>query len=171
MIPFSGIAYNDGVWTFTWAPAMGTVRVILWGKLLLETTDNEFEYNSALYNNPIEAPPVEVVLDGELALSEDNICYLILQWHRVECRSYEIEYKKNSTWRSMGSVQDDSLITVQTYMTELLYDQEISEWRITAVDENKREGDPLNYSWFVVRPPNPPTGIELSCVGGTLTVE
>ena len=169
-IPFTSVIYADGSWTYTWAPALGLVRVVLCGELLTTTTDNAYTYTSELFISDTDAPPIEVVLDGEQAVSERNLCFLVLQWYRVGCVLYEIECKVGTTWRPFGSVQDDPLIGVQTFVTPVLPDQADAEWRVTAVDENKREGEPLEYEWLVVRPPDPPTGVTLECSGGTLTV-
>lgn len=175
-IPFTSVSFEDGAWTYTWDADSGDgpFRVVLWGVLLDVIDENSFTYSSVMFNSDTDAPPVEVVAEGELAVSERNRCYLILQWHRVDCDRYDVEYRQGesgSTWSGAVSIQDDPLMEIRTYITELLEDQETIEWRVIAIDENKREGEPLNYSWKIVRPPNPPTDIELSCVGGTLTVE
>lgn len=170
-IPFTGVTYADGSWTYTWASGLGTVRVVLWGTLLTTTTGNTYTYTSALYASAEDAPPVEVVLDGELAVSEYNASYLILQWYRVECAYYQVQFKVGSTWTDAGSIHDDPLIWIYTHITPLLEDQTVAVWRVVAFDENQRECDPLAYEYKIVRPPNPPTGAAVSCSGGTLTVE
>jgi hypothetical protein len=170
-IPFTQVVYEEGVWTYTWASGLGLVRVVLWGELLATTEDNAYTYTAALYLSNTDAPPIEVVFDGGLAISERNACYLVLQWYRVDCDQYEVEFKVGENWRNAGSILDDSLITLYTHITPLLEDQVIAEWRVTAVDGNKRESIPLDYSYKIVRPPNPPVWDDASCIGGTLTVE
>ena len=170
-ISFTAVTKNiDGSWTYTWAAGLGTVRVVLWGHLLATTDDTEYTYTPPLHNSATIAPPVEVVLDGELACSEANVCFLRLQWYRVACRRYDIEYKDGASWVLVTSVADDPLIYVQTFETPLLPDQVLSEWRVTAIDDDKREGTPLAFGWYVVRPPDPPSVPDLACVLGTLTV-
>lgn len=170
MVNYTSVQRINGAWHYEWAPALGTVRIVLWGYLLEATDDNEYTYSSALYDSRTLAPPVEVVLDGEEALSEKNLCFLTLQWHRVECRHYEVEYKDGADWVSVGTITDDSLISIQTYRTPLLLDQTLTQWRVIARDEDKREGEPLPFELVIVRPPDQPSIPELSCESGTLTI-
>ena len=171
MIPFTAITYSDGAWTFTWAPALGSVRVVLWGRVLETTTDNEYVWCGLSYDSPTTPPPIEVVPDdGTLAVSEHNACYLTLQWYRVDCSYYVVEGLDGATWYEMEMIPDDTQIPIFTYLTPLMPDQAVAQWRVTARDENNREGDPLNYSWKIVRPPNTPTSPTLGCEAGELTV-
>lgn len=171
-IPFTQVEYLDGNWVFTWASGLGSVRVVLWGEELTTTSDNTYTYSFSMYSSETEPPPIEVVADGELAVSEKNPGCLTLQWYRSAGSAfYRIEYKQGGTWHVAGSLPDDSLVGVNSFVTPLLNDQTVAEWRVIAVDDNQRESDPLPYVWMIVRPPDPPTGVSVSCSAGTLTVE
>lgn len=171
MINFTTIQSIDGAWKYTWADGLGAVRVVLWGGLLAATSDNSYTYNSALYNTGTMPPPVEVVLSGELAISEQNLCFINLQWYRVVCSYYEVEYWKSPDWISQGSIPDDPGIDIVSFSTPLLDDQKETRWRVTAIADTKRESDPLEFLYAVVRPPNPPSLPTLACSGGVLSVQ
>jgi len=198
-VPFTEVTLIDGIWRFTWGSGAGLVRLVLWGVLLAETTDNEFLYPaSSLHASLVTAPPIEAVLaddngellwddeeplvwdddevlllsiSGETALSERNLPFLVLQWYRVTCHHYVIEYRNGSDWIFHSTVNDDVRVHIQTFTTPLLADQTESRWRVVALDDNKRESDPVDFRAMVVRPPNVPVGITLACTGGTLTVQ
>ncbi len=197
-IPFTNVYILDGVWHYVWPTGLGAVRVVLWGGTLAETSDNEFTYAaSSLYASLRDAPPIEVVLvvddfvwdDGEalvwadsvalvfgdgigdLALSEVNQPYRVLQWYRVPCSHYVIEFKNGAVWTFHSTLPDNVSIFMQTFTTPLLPDQTETLWRVTAVDANKRKSDAIGYRSMVVRPPNPPRGDVLSCTAGVLSVQ
>jgi hypothetical protein len=171
MIPFTAIEYADGMWTYSWATGLGEVRVVLWGVELATTTESSYTYTSALYNSDTLAPPIEVVLAGTtLALSEQNLCFLQLQWYREECDHYDVEYYNGTSWVSQGSIADDATVFIFTYSTPLLVDMAESRWRVTAVAATKRESSPLVFQYMIVRPPNPPAMPTVTCDGGTLSV-
>lgn len=196
-IPFTSVTLVDGVWNFAWA-YVGTVRVVLWGVLLAEQTGNTFTYPaSSLYASNTTAPPIEVVAsaaggdllwsDGEPLLwvdgaglslvetggettSERNKPYLVLQWYRVPCHHYRVEFLNGSTWTFSSTVSDNSDIYIQTFTTPLLPDVTMAQWRVIAVDDNKRESDPVVFTNLVVRPPDVPANPALGCSSSVLTV-
>lgn len=178
MVQFTAITESEGSWTYEWASGLGEVRVVLWGEELATTTENSYTYTSEMYNSPTLAPPVEVVLAGELAQSEHNRCYLSLQWYRngfvlvgSEIHHYEVEYYNGTTWVSRGSVVDNPDTHIIVFNTPVLPDMVEALWRVTAVSVTDRESDvPLEFSYMVVRPPTPPALPTLACVGGTLTI-
>ena len=99
MIQFTKIEHLEGVWRFVWPAGLGPVRVVLWGRKLAVTEDNEYTYSGTVYGTAGDPPPLEVVPnDGSLAVSEHNLCYLTLQWHRVDCRRYVVEGNDNGLW-------------------------------------------------------------------------
>jgi hypothetical protein len=171
VVTFTDIVYDNGAWTYTWATGLGTVRVVLWGETIDTTTENSYTLSGANVTSATAAPPLEVVVEGERAVSEENVCFLLLQWHTVVCSRYVIERKNGATWEIYCSIQNHALGPIVSLTTPVLPDQTVAEWRVTAVDENKREGAPLNFEWKIVRPPNPVSVSELSCVSGTLAVQ
>lgn len=172
MIIYNSITQQtDGSWLFSWASGLGDVRLVLFGQLIEETngTSYEFAQNQQYADYP---PPLEIVLADELALSEQNICFLNLQWHRSPCDHYSIRYYEPSTdtWRQFDIVADDAGSDVFTYTTPTISDQITTQWRIVPIDGDNREAPPLQFNAFIVRPPDPPTDLGLSCEGGTLTI-
>jgi len=170
MIAITSISRDGGAWLYAWSAGGASVRVVLWGVTLATTTESSFTYTSAMHNHPTIAPPIEIVLEADEALSERNICYITLQWYRVECDHYEVEYYDDGSWYSWGSVPDDSETEIISVATPLLPDQTETRWRVTAVAATKRESDPLEFAFAVVRPPNAPSMPTLSCDAGTLPV-
>lgn len=171
MIAFDEVTLENGVWYFRWS-YVGAVRVVLWGVLLEETSEQEFAYTAGrLHSSVTIAPPIEVIEAGEQAPSERNLPYMILQWYRIECHHYIIEYKPAATWLPFSTLPDISSVFIKTLITPLLPDQAEARWRVTALDENRRESTPVQFYAKIVRPPDVPSGIELACVAGTLTVD
>ena len=174
MINFTSIQLIDDLWVYTWATGPGEVRVVLWGVEIDRTSDTSYTYEESLYNSATIAPPLEVVSAslGELAISEYNRPYLVLQWYRVAGAAYyEIEYWNGTSWDPQGSVPDDPDTFIFLVTTPVLEDMTETQWRVVAVADTKRESDPLTIIYFATRPPNVPSLPELSCDGGLLTVQ
>lgn len=171
MIQFNAIEYVAGKWKYTWPSGLGKVRLVLWGEEISTTESDSFSFMPADYVSEIEPPPLEIVPENSFAESEINLCRLTFQWYRQDCISYLLEYKLGTYWVFAASIQDDPLIFLQTYTTGILEDMKKTEWRLRAMDKNKRLGPPLQFEWFMVRPPNPPAGLKFSCSNGLLTIE
>lgn len=170
-IPFTTVELVDGSWVFTWAVGTGPVRVVLWGNIIDTTTDNTYSYGShKLYATDTVAPPLEVWPAGVTAISERNKPYVVLQWYRVECRHYLIEYYDGTDWVYFGTVLDSPDVPVVTFTTPLLPDGELTQWQVRAVDDNKRQSDPVTFHRVIGRPPDVPAIPVLTCAAGTLTV-
>lgn len=171
-IPFISVVLTGGSWVFTWATGTGPVRVVLWGKVIDTTTDNEYTYPaSSQHATPTVAPPLEVWPSGVPAVSERNKPYVVLQWYRVACRSYTVEYYDGSAWVFVNTVVDSVDIPLQTFVTPILPDEAGTQWRVTAVDDNRRRSDPVTFHQSIGRPPDVPALPQLACTGGTLTVQ
>ena len=171
-IDFTSVEYTDDGWKYTWAPGLGEVRVVIWGTELETTTTNSHTYTQFLYYNDEDiAPPVEVVPVGSMAISEQNLCRIPLQWHRTPCSYYDVEFWDTDMWLAWTILDDDPLIPVRTYLTPLQDDMADTMWRVTAIDEDTRESDPLVYNWHTVRPPDPPIDLEITCDNYILSVQ
>lgn len=169
IIYIDSIEKNDDGWTFEWSDSVGVVFVILDGELLTETSSNTYTYpTTGSYSD--EPPPIEISTEKYESKSSRNLPYLLLQWHRVDCEKYLIEFLQGSSWISFDVLPNDNAVEVFSYRTPLLVDQKQADWRITPIDSDKREGDPLQFRRFVVRPPDIPTDLEYGCSGGTFTV-
>lgn len=170
MINFTSITRVSGGWQFTWAGGTGEVRVVLYGALLATTSDASYTYPSPMFADTVP-PPIEVVPSDELASSEYNRSFLLLQWYPVDdADRYEVELWSGTAWQRHGTVSHTEDDGVLSYSTPLLPDMAETRWRVVAVADNFRESSYLEFRQFIVRPPNPPTQPALACSGGTLTV-
>lgn len=171
-INFSSVALVDGAWLFTW-DAVGLTRLVVWGTVLEEGySARTYSYAGSLYSTPTVPPPLEVMVGNAKAPSEVNECVIVLQWYgSAGAVRYDIERYNGSAWVPWSSVPHADDTWLYTVGTPVLDDQELTQWRVVAVDENLRESDPLSYAHFVVRPPDVPAAPEVSCAAGTLTVQ
>ncbi len=170
-IPFISVALVNGSWLFTWATGTGPVRVVLWGKQIDEVTDNFYSYKaSSMWASTTTAPPLEIWPAGVPAISQKNQPYLVLQWYRVACKVYQIQRHNGTSWVLFTTVTDSVSIPIQIFTTQVLPDEQEAQWRVIAVDVNKRTSTPVTYTANIVRPPDVPAALVLACTGGTLSV-
>lgn len=160
----------DGTWRFVWGES-GTFRVILLGEEVATTTDSYYDYYSGEYEST--PPPLEIVEDGEFAISERNPSYLVLQWNRVDTdppvTHYEVEWKNGSTWTHVVTVPQADNVQVFTHISNILADETEFELRAVPINNERREGDAQRFKAFIARRPNIPS-ITAACSGGTLTI-
>jgi len=172
MLNFLSIQRSDDGWVFTWDGVGVDHRVVLWGQELEVTGTGTYTYSSSLYCSYTVAPPLEVVpvAGGALTVSEDNKPFLYLQWYRVDCDHYDIEYYDGGGWVNQGGIPDDPDTWIFSIITPVLEDVTETQWWVTAVSSIQRESEPLAFTYFVVRPPNVPSLPTLDCIGGDLLV-
>lgn len=137
MIQFTSIEMTRrGTWIFKWADAGAPFyRVVLFGRLVAEVEGLEFEYGKDDFGD--DPPLLEVVKDDELALSEINPPFLIMQWWpQDDTAYYDIERKTQgfgSAWVPFREVTERQF-PVYTQQTKLHPSEEIAEYRIHAVN-------------------------------------
>jgi len=174
-IAYTDVSYSDGFWVFRFAPVLYRLRAVAWGRemAVLEAGAEEYAYpESSVYSSVTIAPPIEIVPVDMLAVSEQNRPFMVIQWYPVAgAHHYLVEYNSGSDWENHETVYENNTTGLHAVVTPILDDQTEAEWRVIAVDSNKRESYPMEAHRLVVRPPNPPGVLDLDCVDGVLTLD
>jgi len=142
----------DGSWLFTWnSTDASSYRVVLWGVELAVVVGTSYSVALAAYSQ--YPPPIEVVPAGVLALTEQNKCFLIIQWYGVVCDYYLLEEYTGGAWVTKAVVAERGSY-VYTATSPLLADGADADYRVTAVDSIGQKSNPLEFRMHVVRPPD-----------------
>lgn len=155
---------------FSWDIQPQPVEVWLWGERLTITEELGYSYPGGSFVSDAP-PPIEVVPLETHPSYFTHAPIKVLQWYRVACHHYQIEVWSGGQWLDQGIIHNDLSPHIVSFTTPLLADDTQHQWRVTAVGENMRTSDPLEYAFKVVRNPNPPTLPKLTCSGGLITVE
>jgi hypothetical protein len=141
-------------WVFTWSDSgAASYRLVLNGNLIDTTED--LEYTFALPGYDSYPPPLEVVDDGDLAMSEKNRPFLVMQWYRSEGATYyEVQENVSGTWTRRAVITDlGALQWVYTMRTPTLDDQTDYSFRVVAIGTVGDSDGDLNFNATIVRPP------------------
>ena len=156
---------SKGSWIFIWV-GTGPFEIWLDGILIEETSELEYEFLQSGY--PVFPPPLEIVeADSE---SEDNPPFLIIQWRGNQYASaYLVEQYVDGEWVERKFLTEVKAGYYQV-QTGPLADQELSQWRVRAVDAYGNYGPPLELSKEITRNPPQPSVI-IDFASGKVTVE
>lgn len=156
MIPFTSIQRDSqDQWVFTWASTGAAYyRVILHGVQVDRVTDPTYTYGFDDYDE--YPPPLEVVEEDDLALSEQHVPFLVMQWYRVDCAQYMIEEWDDPDWVERYYVAETGA-AVYTLATPALPDGTFGVYRVIPMGTLEDEGEELEYNITVVCPPPDPT--------------
>lgn len=147
----------NGAWLFTWAPVDGALsyRVILFGRVLNPAlASTQYLYNQAI---PAEystyPPPLEVVTDSDVAVSEIYKPFVILQWYgsqsNIRVAYYAIQQFISGSWRDGNRIPENGSY-VYTLTTPVLTDGVTYNFRIVAVGPNGQESCTLPFQIVMV---------------------
>jgi hypothetical protein len=146
----------SGEWLFTWnSTGAAYYRVVLHGHEIGNTNTNSYTYNLPILVDSSEPPPIEVVEEKKLAVSELNLPYMILQWYgvvgAVSYRVYQQEGLSFVLRETFANVPQ----FMYTFITSLLSDEMEHKFRVVGVNVDGLESTPLTYTYKMVRPPLP----------------
>jgi len=163
MIQFTSIVqFQPGQWRFDWVDTAATYyRVVLNGQVIEESVLNNY-YLSTVPGFSQLPPPLEVVEETELALTEQYPLSITFQWYATSSGAYDyvIQQKVLGVWTTKNVL----LATgrwVYTVTTPFLEDQSTAEWRVLARNSIGDLSDPLAFKRHIVRPPNQPTSADI----------
>lgn len=159
---------SDRSWVFTWADTGADVyRVVLFGVLVGTTSRLTWVWDgNGFLNSP---PPLEVVEDGELALSELYPPYLAVQWYQEPgAESYTVEEYRSSSWAEVASI-DEQGTWVYSYVTQTLTDGYLEKLRVTAYDDLGNPSAPEGFTMTVLTAPPVPS-VTVSYSGGNAVI-
>lgn len=168
-LPLTSVVRGDGlVWSFTWADTgADSYRIIIRGFLVAVVTSPTYIYNLPGYES--SPPPIEVVEEGQLALSEIDRPFLVLQWWPVDCGFYEVAEYINTAWVRQAIVIENrnALYSIQT---PFLTDETLYQFRVNAVSSVQGRSDPIDFKEFIVTPPQPPLNIVVGFDDATTSI-
>lgn len=150
---------------YTWS---GTAPYDVWvnGELVLnQTTDT-----TTVIQFPGEAVPHAVeVLDATDTGMAESLRYsprLRLQWRgHAGVEHYRVQTYADSAWSTQQIASEDGR-GYYTYTTIAQADATSAQWRVIPVDERGYEGEPVAFTFYVVRNPAPPA-VDFSYNAGT----
>jgi hypothetical protein len=159
---------QDGSWLFQWEGTADLWRIVLNGKEISTVTEPEYIFSLPGYEET--PPPLEIVASSSLALSERNTPFIVLQWHGVECACYEVKQLVNESWVTRKNINEAGK-EIYSYQTSVLTDCAESNFKIVPVNSYEYEGEALEFSAYIVRPPDEPETIQVSYEDEILTIE
>lgn len=170
-IQFNSITRNaDSSWTLRWT-STGTQRVVLWGSLLAETTDQTFTFGSREYVD--FPPPIEVVGESEKALTELHSPTLVLQWYREELAgNYLIQQSSDGSlpWQTIATVRESGQ-WVYTWRSPLLEDGLTYHYRVVAMSPVANRSVPVPFHRYVITTPAPvDSALKVEYTGGNVII-
>lgn len=163
-VAFTAITRNaDGTWTFTWA-GTGPFRVVERGSLLDIVTASPYR------SRPSTTPPaLEIVLEDEVALSEQYPPRVRIQWYQdPEASSYTVERDTGSGYATAKSISEEGK-PVSEYTTPKGADGDEILLRVKAVGEFGDVSTAVEYEGKIVTLPLPPD-VETNYASGNITV-
>lgn len=154
MIQFTSIVRNgDGSWQFTWTPTLADEYRIIHNGVEIDTTQDP-TYKASIVGFDTEPPALEVVEDLELAPSEENKPFIVLQWWPVRIANhYEVQRYTGGQWRRHKIVQENPNIAVYTLKSKIHADNEICQYRVLSHDTIEQVSDELPFTALIVTPP------------------
>lgn len=158
----------DRSWLFTWTAVAGvTYRLVLHGTQVGTSTSGSYVWRGGEYQTT--PPPLEVVPEGEKALSETHPPRLLVQWYRVaEADYYTVEQYLNAAWTEVARV-DESGDQVYNHLTPAALDGEVVQVRVKAYDSVGAVSSPRAFTKTIVTPPRPPS-VGVTYAAGTISV-
>lgn len=159
-----------GEWVFSWtSTGAAWYRIILGGREIDSVTSPTYTFNLPITGE--DPPPIEVVAERDLAVSEFNLPYIILQWYAVTTAStYRLYELSGDSWVLKDTFANNQQF-LYTFTTTNLADETTARFRLVAVNEFGVESTPLGFSYKVVRPPNPVSlNFDYNSADGKITV-
>lgn len=158
-LAFTSIVLNqDGQWEFTWVDdGADEWRVVLNGTEIATVSDDDGPtYTYDLPGFEDFPPPLEVVDDGDLALSEYNPPFIIMQWYSVqdgEVTFYEVQEYVSGDWNQVYIISHDAGTWVFQTTSPVLDDVTIFRFQVVAVGTIEQESSGLEFTAKMVRCP------------------
>lgn len=169
-IQFTSCVFQEnGSWLFEWDAVGGATeyRIILEGNEIDSVEDPEYTFTGPM--RPGWAgdypPPLEVMVDDNLAPSEINKPFLLVQWYQedgADAEYYSFDEYLSGSW-SNRIIQDENGSWVYSIQTPTLADETLFIYRVIGYGSIQQPTDAQGYRIFVVRPPTfADTSIEVS---------
>lgn len=178
-LPFTSITKrDDGVWVFTWDDTGADYyRVVYRGHFITKVGAVGNPSTTYIHEMPGSSPyppHIEVVEKGKKALTEQNVPFLRIQWIRVhDAVAYRIDKWNGAAWAKDQTVAQNDNAFVYSIDTPILDDVTEYQYRVRAMDLLEQFSTALEFTIFVVRPPNfleSDVDVYYTAAGTTITV-
>lgn len=157
---------SAGTWKFVWTgtPPFRVFRngEVEPGDALLpegQTASTERIYENYSGEDTEEPPIIEIQDSTEFSNSPTQITnppFIVLQWRSAITEGfYKIEQLISAVWTKIRTVQDDGN-TYFSFASNILDDVTDTQFRITTIDSEGNEGNPIAFTFFMVRNPTTP---------------
>jgi len=169
------VTMNDPAWLdettvrFSWSSGLSSPTFYIY-------KDGEYLYATALtalqfHVEPGEGVVLEVFDDPDDEASYADSGHKTLGWYEsASADSYRVEEYYAAAWVTRKVVPDDSS-GFYTYRTRFLEDVTTHQFRVIPISAAGNEGDPLAYSFLMVRHPDPvAVTYTWNAVGATFTI-
>lgn len=153
-VAFTSIVRNsDRSWTFSWSGS-GTWHVVLYGILLATTEENSYRINLQEFAD--YPPPLEVVDEDDLALSEQHKPYVLVQWYREDgAARYHVQHSTDGVSYATIATTQESGQWVYTYHSPILDDGSTHYWKVIAESIIGNQSTARQYNASIISPPRP----------------
>lgn len=146
---------GPSTWRISWSsdqPTPVTYRIFRDGVLV--TTTQADEHNFSI--EPDERPLIEILDDSTTEPSEAFTSRFTLSWRSVVgAASYRIEELIGPGFVTRQIIPDDGR-KWNNWVSRVLEDDQVHEFRVTAIGENQNNGTPVTFQIKMVRHPDPP---------------
>lgn len=164
MITVQSIALTSAKqWQFTWTNTSAAYyRIVLNGVQIDEvqpgTGSTQYLYSKNGYE--VYPPPLEIMEATEVAPSENNQPFLVMQWYGEgpENVDHYIVYELLSSQWVQRSFVNETGEFIYSCTTPILADETTFQYKVVAVGDIQQESTELDFVINVIRPPISPEG-------------
>lgn len=158
----------SGTWLFTWPAGISPYSIWLDGEeLVASQTALFYEYEGTDF--PDEAPPLEILEDGDVAENETFPPHAIVQWRSDQAAAaYEVQQKIDSVFIVVVAIMERGEGYL-SWISPPLDDVTVHDFRVLALDAGGNEGPTVPSAITIVRNPPPPS-VSVAVVAGDIKV-
>ncbi len=153
-LPITAIVLQtDLSWAFYWTNTAATYyRAILNGQEIGVASGSPYYFTLPGYK--AFPPPLEIVEESNLALSEIYPANLAIQWYQVSPKvdHYEVDLWTGSAWQLFKTVNESGL-PVYTVQPQNLKDETTNQYQVVAADAIGNSSTGLPFETYIVTPP------------------
>jgi hypothetical protein len=149
VIPFTSITrLAGGKWRFDWVPTGADLYRVVLNGLFIQSIDAP-PLDLGAHGSDHEPPPIELVEDDGVVLSEKFSPYFILEWWpNPDCHHYEV----STPSAVLRNITEKGLPLYEFRVGELT-DETGYTWTVKCVDSLGQKSSGFLFNWFEVRVP------------------
>ena len=171
MITFTTITQlGTCLWQYDWTATTEPYRIYWQGKLWATVYTNTYLMDAP--DGYTDEPPALEILDDDDEGTAENLTKAqrgVLQWREVDnATHYVIQEYVGGVWTTRDYLPHSDC-GYQVYWTGRLADVTTAQWRVLARDDYQNSSSAINFTFLVVRNPNPPA-VEMTYDADTVDV-